>query len=94
MTPVLRPRGRKGGFDDAALARLALVVKAASLGQSRATTEVIRAALGWGRSTTHKALAEARRRGLVEKMGSTKGAWYRVPAHDAPTLPSGETRED
>lgn len=94
MTPVLRPRGRKGGFDDAALARLALVVKTASLGQSRATTAVIRAALGWGRTTMHKALAEAVRRGLVEKVGSTKGAWYRVPAHDAPTLPSGETRED
>ena len=94
MTPVLRPRGRKGGFDDAALARLALVVKTASLPPSRATAAVVQSALGWGRSTTHKALAEARRRGLVEKMGSTKGAWYRAPAHDAPTLPSGETRED
>jgi hypothetical protein len=37
----------------------------------------------------HKALAEAVRRGLVEKMGATKGAWYRVP-----TLIPGETRED
>ena len=89
MTPVLRPRGRKGGFDDAALARLALVVKTASLPPSRATAAVVQEALGWGRSTTHKALAEARRRGLVEKMGSTKGAWYRVP-----TLIPGETREN
>ena len=79
MTPVLRPRGRKGGFDDAALARLALVVKAASLGQGRATTAVIRAALGWGRTTMHKAIAEAVRRGLVEQVGATKGAWYRIP---------------
>jgi hypothetical protein len=37
----------------------------------------------------HKALAEAVRRGLVEKVGSTKGAWYRVP-----TLTPGETLED
>ncbi len=94
MTPVLRPRGRKGGFDDAALARLALVVKTASLPPSRATAAVVQEALGWGRSTTHKALAEARRRGLVEKMGSTKGAWYRVPAPLAPTLTTGVTRED
>lgn len=79
MTPLLRPRGRKGGFDDAALARLALVVKTASLGHSRATASLIQQSLGWGRSTTHKALAEARTRGLVEKVGSTKGAWYRIP---------------
>lgn len=91
MTPVLRPRGRRGGFDDAALARLALVVKTASLGHSRATTAVVQAALGWGRSTTHKALVEAVRRGLVERVGRTKGAWYRIPAPTAPTLPSGET---
>jgi hypothetical protein len=37
----------------------------------------------------HKALAEAVRRGLVEKVGSTKGAWYRVP-----TLIPGEPREN
>jgi len=91
MTPVLRPRGRKGGFDDAALAKLALVVKTASLAPSRATAAVVQAALGWGRSTTHKALVEAVRRGLVERVGRTKGAWYRIPAPTAPTLPSGET---
>jgi len=91
MTPLLRPRGRKGGFDDAAMARLALVVKTASLGHSRATASLVQQSLGWGRSTTHKALAEARTRGLVEKVGSTKGAWYRIPAPTAPTLPSGET---
>ena len=79
MTPLLRPRGRKGGFDDAALARLALVVKTASLPPSRATASLVQQSLGWGRSTTHKALAEARTRGLVEKVGSTKGAWYRIP---------------
>ncbi len=79
MTPVLRPRGRKGGFDDSALARLALVVKTASLPPSRATAAAVQEALGWGRTTTHKALAEARRRGLVEKVGATKGAWYRIP---------------
>ena len=79
MTPVLRPRGRRGGFDDAALARLTLVIKTASLGQSRATATVVRAALGWGRTTTHKAIAEAVRRGLVERVGRTKGAWYRIP---------------
>ena len=92
MTPVLRPRGRKGGFDDAALAKLALVVKTASLPPSRATTAVVRAALGWGRSTTHKALVEAVRRGLVERVGATKGTWYRIPAPTAPTLPSGEDK--
>ena len=86
MTPVLRPRGRKGGFCDEALGRVALVVKTASLPPSRATAAVVRSALGWGRTTTHKALAEAMRRGLVEKVGSTKGAWYRVP-----TLTTGET---
>jgi hypothetical protein len=91
MKAVIRPRGRKGGFDDAALATLALVVKTASLGHSRATASLIQQSLGWGRSTTHKALAEARTRGLVEKVGSTKGAWYRIPAPTAPTLPSGET---
>jgi hypothetical protein len=79
MTPVLRPRGRRGGFDDAALARLALVVKTASLPPSRATAAVVQEALGWGRSTTHKALAEAVRRGLVERVGATKGTWYRIP---------------
>ena len=79
MTPLLRPRGRKGGFDDAALAKLALVVKTASLHPSRATAAVVQAALGWGRSTTHKALVEAVRRGLVERVGRTKGAWYRIP---------------
>lgn len=79
MTPVLRPRGRRGGFDDSALARLALVIKTASLGQSRATATVVRAALGWGRTTTHKAIAEAVRRGLVERVGATKGTWYRIP---------------
>lgn len=89
MTPVLRPRGRRGGFDDAALARLALVIKTASLPHSRATAAVVQEALGWGRSTTHKALVEAVRRGLVERVGTTKGTWYRVP-----TLASGETRED
>jgi uncharacterized membrane protein len=94
MTPVLRPRGRRGGFNDAALAKLTLVVKAASLGQGRATSAVIRAALGWGRTMTFTALAEAVRRGLVERVGATKGTWYRIPAHDAPTLTSGETRED
>lgn len=91
MTPLLRPRGRKGGFDDAALAKLALVVKTASLPPSRATAAVVQAALGWGRSTTHKALVEAVRRGLVERIGRTKGAWYRIPAPTAPTLTSGET---
>ena len=45
MTPVLRPRGRRGGFDDAALAKLALVVKTASLPPSRATAAVVQAAL-------------------------------------------------
>jgi len=89
MTPVLRPRGRKGGFDDSALAKLALVVKTASLPPSRATAAVVQSALGWGRSTTHKALREAVARGLVERVGRTKGAWYRVP-----TLIPGETRED
>ena len=79
MTPLLRPRGRKGGFDDAALAKLAIVVKTASLPPSRATAAVVQSALGWGRSTTHKALAEAVRRGLVERVGRTKGAWYRIP---------------
>ncbi len=79
MTPILRPRGRKGGFDDAALAKLAIVVKTASLPPSRATAAVVQAALGWGRSTTHKALAEAVRRGLVERVGATKGTWYRIP---------------
>jgi hypothetical protein len=79
MTPLLRPRGRKGGFDDAAMARLALVVKTASLGHSRATASLVQQSLGWGRSTTHKALAEAVRRGLVERVGRTKGAWYRIP---------------
>lgn len=79
MTPVLRPRGRKGGFDDAALAKLALVVKTSSLGHSRATANLIQQSLGWGRSTTHKALAEAVRRGLVERVGATKGTWYRIP---------------
>jgi uncharacterized membrane protein len=39
----------------------------------------VQEALGWGRSTTHKALAEAVRRGLVERVGRTKGAWYRIP---------------
>ena len=91
MTPLLRPRGRRGGFDDAALARLALVVKTASLAHSRATASLIQQSLGWGRSTTHKALVEAVRRGLVERVGRTKGAWYRIPAPTAPTLPSGET---
>lgn len=91
MTPVLRPRGRRGGFDDAALSRLALVIKTASLPPFRATAAVVQAALGWGRSTTHKALVEAVRRGLVERVGRTKGAWYRIPAPTAPTLPSGET---
>lgn len=91
MTPVLRPRGRRGGFDDAALAKLALVVKTASLPPSRATAAVVQSALGWGRSTTHKALVEAVRRGLVERVGATKGTWYRVPAPTAPTLTSGET---
>ena len=79
MTPVLRPRGRMGGFDDAALARLALVVKTASLPPSRATAAVVQEALGWGRSTTHKALAEAVRRGLIARVGATKGTWYRIP---------------
>jgi len=79
MTPILRPRGRKGGFDEAALATLALVVKTASLVPSRATVAVIRAATGWGRSTAHKALIEACRRGLVERVGRTKGSWYRIP---------------
>jgi DNA-binding IclR family transcriptional regulator len=88
---VIRPRGRQGGFDDAALATLALVVKTASLPPSRATAAVVQAATGWGRSTTHKALVEAVRRGLVERVGRTKGAWYRIPAPTAPTLPSGET---
>ena len=79
MTPLLRPRGRRGGFDDAALARLALVVKTASLGHSRATASLIQQSTGWGRSTTHKALVEACRRGLVERVGRTKGSWYRIP---------------
>lgn len=87
MTPVLRPRGRKGGFDDAALARLALVVKTATLGHSRATASLIQQSLGWGRSTTHKALAEAVRRGLIARVGATKGTWYSVP-----TLTSGENK--
>ena len=91
MKPIIRASGRKGAFSDDALTRLALVVKTASLAHSRATTSVVQAALGWGRSTTHKALVEAVRRGLVERVGRTKGAWYRIPAPTAPTLPSGET---
>jgi len=78
VKPVLRPSGRKGGFDPAALARLALVIKTASLGQRRATAPVIRAALGWGRTVTYDALREAVARGLVERLGQTKGTWYRV----------------
>ena len=78
MKPVLRPSGRKGGFDAAALARLALVVKTASLGQRRVTAAVIRAALGWGRTVVYDALREAVARGLVERLGQTKGTWYRV----------------
>jgi hypothetical protein len=79
VKPVLRPSGRKGGFDPAALARLALVIKTASLGQRRATAPVIRAALGWGRTVVYDALREAVARGLVERVGLTKGMWYRVP---------------
>ena len=81
MKPVLRPRGRKGGFDGDALARLALVVKTASLGQRRVTAPVIRAALGWGRTVVYDALREAVARGLLERMGKTKGTWYRVPVN-------------
>jgi len=92
MKAVIRPRGRQGGFDDAALATLALVVKTASLGHSRATASLVQQSLGWGRSTTHKALTEAVRRGLVERVGRTKGAWYRIPAPPAPTLTSGEDK--
>ena len=84
MKPVLRPSGRKGGFDPAALARLALVVKTASLGQRRVTAPVIRAALGWGRTVVYDALREAVARGLVERLGQTKGTWYRVPAGEKP----------
>ena len=91
MKPIIRASGRKGAFSDEALATLALVVKTASLPPSRATAAVVQAALGWGRSTTHKALVEAVRRGLVERVGRTKGAWYRIPAPTAPTLTSGET---
>ena len=83
MKPLLRPSGRKGGFDPAALARLALVVKTASLGQRRVTAAVIRAALGWGRTVVYDALREAVARGLVERMGKTKGTWYRVPGEKA-----------
>ena len=78
MKPLLRPSGRKGGFDDAALAHLALVVKTASLVQRRVTAAVIRAALGWGRTVVYDALREAVARGLVERVGLTKGTWYRV----------------
>ena len=78
MKPLLRPSGRKGGFDPAALAKLALVVKTASLGQRRVTAPVIRAALGWGRTVVYDALREAVARGLVERLGTTKGTWYRV----------------
>lgn len=91
MKAVIRASGRKGAFSDEALATLALVVKTAFLGHSRATASLIQQSTGWGRSTTHKALAEAVRRGLVERVGRTKGAWYRIPAPTAPTLPSGET---
>lgn len=79
MTPIIRASGRKGAFSDEALTRLALVVKTASLPPSRATAAVVQAATGWGRSTTHKALVEACRRGLVERVGRTKGSWYRIP---------------
>ena len=78
MKPLLRPSGRKGGFDGDALARLALVVKTASLGQRRVTAAVIRTALGWGRTVVYAALREAVARGLVERVGLTKGTWYRV----------------
>lgn len=79
MRAVIRASGRKGAFSDEALATLALVVKTASLPPSRATAAVVQAATGWGRSTTHKALVEACRRGLVERVGVTKGTWYRIP---------------
>ena len=79
MKAVIRASGRKGAFSDEALTRLALVVKTASLGHSRATASLVQQSLGWGRSTTHKALTEAVRRGLVERVGRTKGAWYRIP---------------
>lgn len=79
MRAIIRASGRKGAFSDEALATLALVVKTASLPPSRATAAVVQAATGWGRSTTHKALVEACRRGLVERVGRTKGSWYRIP---------------
>lgn len=78
MKPVLRPSGRKGGFSADALAQLARAVRDASSGQERATARGVRRALGWGRTTTYAALSEAVRRGLIERVGATKGTWYRA----------------
>jgi len=78
VKPVLRPSGRKGGFSTDALAQLARAVRDASSGQERATARGVRRALGWGRTTTYAALSEAVRRGLIERVGATKGTWYRA----------------
>jgi len=78
VKPVLRPSGRKGGFSADALAQLARAVRDASSGQERATARGVRKALGWGRTTTYAALSEAVRRGLIERVGATKGTWYRA----------------
>ena len=78
MRPVLRPSGRKGGFSADALALLACTVRDASTGQERATARGVRRALGWGRTTTYAALSEAVARGLIERVGATKGTWYRA----------------
>jgi hypothetical protein len=78
VKPVLRPSGRKGGFSPDALAQLARAVRDASTGQERATARGVRRALGWGRTTTYAALSEAVARGLVERVGATKGTWYRA----------------
>jgi len=78
VKPVLRPSGRKGGFSADALAQLARAVRDASSGQERATARGVRKSLGWGRTTTYAALSEAVARGLVVRMGATKGTWYRA----------------
>jgi len=78
VKPVLRPSGRKGGFSADAIAQLACAVRDASSGQERATARGVRKALGWGRTTTYAALSEAVARGLIVRMGETKGTWYRA----------------
>ena len=79
MKPIIRASGRKGAFSERALADVVLVVKTASFPPLRATVSWVQLATGWGTSTVRKALAEAVRRGLLERVGRTKGAWYRIP---------------